>query len=410
MATSPPTFSSAIPALHRIFSLVALVLSCHTMIFAATSSEDRIVVYDMKEDPSIGLFIANLSIKGFYGLEIDEEKGEAAILYRVEDILYRADVDLKVKGSQLILKNGRRRKTFIREESTLPSGATQEVVYPVECPPAKSGWLHGASFGKHVIARNDEMGERLLVGSAHLEFKIAMQRCSGPQGDCGPIGCPEMGVIATSSSTNAGVRLSTGPLPLAQALLDGKLNAQAMLTTYKADINAVLPQKLSDLAAITTSYRTTGLPYPGFSDPFIEQRGFKNRSFGQKLRHRSKAGRDRRGSRTIAGGISRSVDDQVRDMGNRSEQNHLRFERTCGHVHANTGNGQCARLFRYLCLRQERLNCCAHGKLSLQRRAHSLFRCASFGANGARGGRQEISYETNYLGWVRRMFGGHCSI
>ncbi len=92
----------------QIFLAVVLVWACHSRELGATSLEDRVVVYDMKEDATIKKFIANSSIKGFYGLEIDEERGEAAILYRVEDILYRADVDLKVKGSQLIFK---KRKT-----------------------------------------------------------------------------------------------------------------------------------------------------------------------------------------------------------------------------------------------------------------------------------------------------------
>ncbi len=41
-------------------------------------------------------------------------------------------------------------------------------------------------------------------------FKIAMQRCSGSDNDCGPIGCPELGEVVASSSTNVGVHFING--------------------------------------------------------------------------------------------------------------------------------------------------------------------------------------------------------
>jgi hypothetical protein len=240
---------------------------------AAIAPEDRLVFYDMKEDPTVAQFIANTSIKGFYGLVIDEYKGEASILYRVDDVLYRADADLRVKGNQLILRNGKRRKTYVRDVSTSPLGVTQEVVTPIECPSSSNGWRRGGSFGKHDLRRGDEMGERLLTGSVKLQFEIALQRCEDAGNDCGPVGCAEMGAVASSSST--AVHVSTGPLPLSQVLLEAKLGAQDVLTKYKTEINNALPQKLSDLSAVTTSYHTTALPYFGMPDPFIDQRGFK---------------------------------------------------------------------------------------------------------------------------------------
>jgi hypothetical protein len=258
-----------------IFSAMLLSLAYQAVLCADAVPEDHVVLYDMKEDPSIAQFIANNSIKGFYGLEIDEERGEAAVLYRVGDILYRADLDLRVKGTQLTLINRRHRKILTRATLDSPSGSGQEAVYPVECPPGKGGWLRGASFGRHVLRRDDEMGERLLVGSSHLEFEIAMRRCSEASNDCGDPGCPEMGAVAISSVPSTGVHLSTAPLSLGQVLLDAKLSETEILKKYKTEINSALPQKLNDLSALTTSYHTTGIPYPGMPDPFIGQRGFK---------------------------------------------------------------------------------------------------------------------------------------
>ena len=199
--------------------------------------DDRVVLYDMKEDPTIAQLIANNSIKGLWiGNRRRPRRGRDSLSSR--RYLYRADLDLKIKGSQLILINRHQRKFFTREKLNSERRVRGKRSYSSGCSPPKAGWLRGPSFGRHVpLRRGDEMGERLLAGSAYPEYKIAMERCSGATNDCGPIGCPELGAIAISSATS--IRLSTAAATLSQVLLDTKLSAPEILKNYKSDINTI---------------------------------------------------------------------------------------------------------------------------------------------------------------------------
>jgi len=245
-------------------------------------SLDRVVIYDMKEDPSIRQFVGSPAPKGFYGLEIDEDRRQGAVIYRVGESFYRVDFDLKVKNQQLILKNGKRQKVLVRETKVTPSGGTEEIVYPVECPAEKSGWRYGASFGRHLVRVNDDEGKRIIVGNIQLEYNSALQRCGDMGEDCGPVGC-DIALVKTSSSTSnkpvapaVAVSSSTAAkVSFSKALLEAKLSNQEILAAYKDDIEAVLPATVNNLTATTTGYRTTAYPFPGMTDPFIEQRGLK---------------------------------------------------------------------------------------------------------------------------------------
>jgi hypothetical protein len=77
---------------------------------------------------------------------------------------------------------------------------------------------------------------------------------------------------------NASVRSSTIPVvpsSLSRALLSASMDEPALFHAFKAEIDSVLPLKVRDLTVVATSYHTTGSPYPGISDPFIDQQGYK---------------------------------------------------------------------------------------------------------------------------------------
>lgn len=244
------------------------------------SPYDRVLLYQMKEDPTMVNLIGDPTMKGFYGLELDELRGNAAVLYRSGESLHRVDMDLKVKGDQLLLRNGKRRKTLGREKRVLASGRTEEVIYPIECTPDKGGWRFGPSFRRNSVRLDDDFGKRLIVGDAYLEYQTAMARCRSNSKDCGPAGCGEWGAAAESSATVSGLGIAVSTVvavvvPMSQAMTEGKLSEREMLTTYSENIEAMLPLTFGDLTAFATSYRTTTLPYPEMADPLIDQRGLK---------------------------------------------------------------------------------------------------------------------------------------
>jgi hypothetical protein len=63
-------------------------LAAFALVFASgglfgAQPDDRVVIYDMKDDPTLPQFVGNAAATGFYGLEIDEYRREGTILFRV---------------------------------------------------------------------------------------------------------------------------------------------------------------------------------------------------------------------------------------------------------------------------------------------------------------------------------------
>ncbi len=222
----------------------------------------------------MGQFIGDRSAIGFYGLEVDELQGVAVIFYRIGEKPYMAQVDMKVRGNQLLLKYKKNRKTLIRETVKDDSGEMREIVYPMECPPAKGGWRRGASFGRRLIRTGDEMARRLLVGEAHIEFQNKMTLCA--DGDCGVEGCEDWNSTVSSKAASMGLVASTAAAveraPFSKVLLEAKMSERDVLTQYQSEIDTILPPQLYNLTVLSTSYQTTPLPYPDYSDTSNTQR------------------------------------------------------------------------------------------------------------------------------------------
>jgi hypothetical protein len=154
----------------------------------------------------------------------------------------------------------------------------EEYIYPAECAPEKWGWRYGSSFGHHLVNANDDVGRRIVVGNEVLEFQSAMERCGAMGEDCGAVGCSSATVVASSAAINASTPVASAPpvkIKFSAALLGAGLSEKDILGSYKDEIEAVLPAKLNTLSVVATGYHTTAYPYPGMSDPFIEQRGLK---------------------------------------------------------------------------------------------------------------------------------------
>lgn len=258
------------------FALIFLFLMTTIRAHSASVPDDRVVLYDMKEDPSIAAFINVKEIPGFFVMEIDEFQGRAAIVYREGEDVFRSPADLKIKGNEITLKNKKNRRKWRMEERPLPSGRTETVIYSSDCPPEKSGWRYGGSFGRHLVRRNDDIGRKLVAVQADLEFQTRMERCTGPESECGPPGCADSlgGAVAstgTSNRTNSTPLSVTPSVKLSTAMIEATLPAEEILTTYKRDINNVLPATLPGLSVETTGYITRNIPYPFMANPTFEQ-------------------------------------------------------------------------------------------------------------------------------------------
>ncbi len=250
----------------------------HVRVFAEVPlRDDQVLIYEMKEDPSLPQFVANYSAKGFFALEIDEFKGLGSVTYRVDNLVVTADADLTVKKNQLILTYGKRKKIWIRSQQTDASGKTHDVILPSGCDGDQVGWRYGGSFARHVVRRSDDTQKRIIASNASLEFELAQERCGGPNGECGPVGCGLSNAV--SSGTVAPLAAAT-PVPVSTltfhaALLEAKLSSSDMLRSYQADIDTVLPAPLLQLSVVSTDYVTTPYPFLGNTDPFIEKRQLK---------------------------------------------------------------------------------------------------------------------------------------
>src|SRR4051812_14675595 len=90
----------------KSFLMFMLVLSLRLVAHAeSTLKSDQVVIFEMKEDPSMASFMGVPSVKGFYALQLDDMYGEAVIFFQSADnVTYHVEADMKVKGDQVILK------------------------------------------------------------------------------------------------------------------------------------------------------------------------------------------------------------------------------------------------------------------------------------------------------------------
>jgi len=251
----------------RITHFLILFFSAYFFIAEIFPMEDRVVLYQMKEDPTLAEFVGVKEIVGFYTLELDEYYGKATILYRQGENVYSSAADLKIKGDQLLLKNKKHKKVYQR---------TNNLIYAPACPPDAGGWRRGASFGQHSVRKNDDLGRRLIVVQANLEFETSLHRCAGPEGDCGPSGCAEWGPIS-SSTKSISTPIPKSTVSLSTALINGTLTEEDLRTTYKSKIDSVLPPTVGIFVATSTGVRSANLPYPYIANPTFEQ---QNKTMG----------------------------------------------------------------------------------------------------------------------------------
>lgn len=260
----------------KIIALCFIFVSSPVFLSAAPVPDDRVVLYDMKSDPSVAAFLNVKEIPGFFVMEIDELEGRAAIVYREGEDVFRSPADLKIKGNEITLKNKKNRRKWLKGTRTLPSGRTEEIIYSPDCPLEKDGWRAGPSYGRHLVRRKDDIGRKLVAVQADLEFKNRLERCSDVDADCGPPGCVDgkEALLAKSTApalTNTASTPSKPSIKLSTAMIEATMNPDEILKGYTAEINSMLPSNLPGLTVASTGYFTRNIPYPYMANPTFEQ-------------------------------------------------------------------------------------------------------------------------------------------